>query len=54
AVAYGTPFIANPDLVNRFKFNAELATPDKGTYYTNEANGYTDYPTMDELLRKAA
>ncbi|AWG21255.1 alkene reductase [Flavobacterium faecale] len=45
-VAYGKPFISNPDLVARFETNAALATWDESTFYTGGAQGYTDYPTM--------
>ncbi len=44
AVAFGTPFIANPDLVNRFRLRLPLAAPDPDTFYTPGAAGYTDYP----------
>ncbi|MER8071488.1 alkene reductase [Streptomyces sp. NPDC094034] len=44
AVAFGTHFIANPDLVTRFALGRELATGDPGTYYTGGAEGYVDYP----------
>lgn len=43
-VAFGKPFIANPDLVDRLKTGAELAAPDMGTFYTPGPAGYTDYP----------
>ncbi|TXD49245.1 alkene reductase [Polaribacter sp. IC073] len=43
-VAYGKPYISNPDLVERFENNLELATWDKDTFYTTGAKGYTDYP----------
>lgn len=46
-VAYGVPFIANPDLVARFEKNAPLNTPDQSTFYTFTAKGYNDYPKMD-------
>ncbi|GLR70260.1 alkene reductase [Agaribacter marinus] len=46
-IAFGIPFIANPDLVERFKVGGELATPDQETFYTNDAIGYTDYPSMN-------
>ena len=46
AIAYGTLFIANPDLPARFKANAPLNTPDMPTFYTHEAKGYTDYPFL--------
>lgn len=44
AVAYGVPFIANPDLPARFKNNAPLNTPDQATFYAAGPKGYTDYP----------
>ena len=47
-VAFGTLYIANPDLVERFKVDAPLNTPDKNTYYTPGEKGYTDYPKMNE------
>ena len=43
-VAFGRPFIANPDLVSRMKTGAELAAADFATFYTPGDNGYTDYP----------
>lgn len=48
AVAFGRPFIANPDLVERFRQGAELNTPDRTTFYGGAAKGYTDYPTLDQ------
>ena len=45
-VAFGTSFIANPDLVARFAQHAPLALSDKATYYTPGPKGYTDYPTL--------
>jgi N-ethylmaleimide reductase len=43
-VAFGKPFISNPDLVARLQAGAELAAPDQGTFYTPGPAGYTDYP----------
>jgi N-ethylmaleimide reductase len=43
-IAYGRPFIANPDLVERLKSNLPLATPDQATFYSPGSAGYTDYP----------
>ena len=43
-VAYGRPFIANPDLVQRLKTGQPLAQPDPTTFYTPGEKGYTDYP----------
>lgn len=47
-VAFGRPFIANPDLVYRFETGAELAEPDSDTFYAGGEKGYTDYPTVFE------
>jgi N-ethylmaleimide reductase len=47
AVAFGQLYIANPDLVERFKRAAPLTTPDAKTFYGGDAKGYTDYPTLD-------
>lgn len=45
-VAFGVPFIANPDLPERLKLGAELNAPDFDTFYGGDAKGYTDYPTL--------
>jgi N-ethylmaleimide reductase len=45
-VAFGAPFIANPDLPLRFSRNAALNAPDIATYYAGEEKGYTDYPAL--------
>ncbi len=41
-VAFGRPFIANPDLVTRLKSSAALVEPDASTFYTPDAKGYTE------------
>jgi N-ethylmaleimide reductase len=46
AIAYGRPFIANPDLVERYRAGSSLNAPDLKTFYTEGAKGYTDYPTL--------
>ncbi|BBN59781.1 alkene reductase [Hydrogenovibrio marinus] len=46
SVAFGTGFLANPDLPARVKAGAELNAPDQDTFYTSDAKGYTDYPFM--------
>ena len=46
AVAFGTSFLANPDLPARIQIKAELNVPDQSTFYTQGAKGYTDYPTL--------
>lgn len=45
-VAYGKPYISNPDLVERFEAKADIAEWDESTFYTTGAKGYTDYPTL--------
>ena len=52
-IAFGVPFIANPDLAERLKAGAELNKPDKATFYGGDAKGYTDYPTLAQA-REAA
>lgn len=44
--AFGRPFIANPDLVERLKTGAPLAAIDPATLYGGGAAGYTDYPSL--------
>ena len=48
AVAYGKLFIANPDLPLRFAQNAPLNAPVPATFYAHGAEGYTDYPSLEE------
>lgn len=47
-IAFGRPYIANPDLAKRLKLNAPLNEPDPSTFYGGDAKGYTDYPTLKE------
>ena len=47
-VAFGVPFIANPDLVKRLSIGAPLNQPDPATFYTPGAKGYIDYPMLEE------
>ena len=46
AVAFGRPFIANPDLVERFRRSAALNEPDRATFYGGGEQGYVDYPAL--------
>ena len=46
AIVFGTPFIANPDLVKRFRQGSSLNAPDSNTFYTAGETGYTDYPAL--------
>jgi N-ethylmaleimide reductase len=48
AVAFGVPYIANPDLVERMRQDAPLAEADQDTFYGGGAEGYTDYPTLEQ------
>jgi N-ethylmaleimide reductase len=48
-IAFGKLFIANPDLVERFKRGAPLNAPDKATFYGGGSKGYTDYPTLESV-----
>ncbi len=48
AVSWGKMFIANPDLPLRFKLDAPLNQPDANTFYASGAQGYTDYPFLDD------
>lgn len=50
AVSFGYAFIANPDLVERFRREAPLARASRATFYTgggDDRKGYTDYPSME-------
>ncbi|MEM6643778.1 MAG: alkene reductase [Bacteroidota bacterium] len=46
-VAFGRPFISNPDLLKRFKLGAEITSPDPSTFYSPGEKGYIDYPTLE-------
>ncbi|WP_274596713.1 oxidoreductase [Streptomyces rapamycinicus] len=46
AVSFGAPFIANPDLVDRFTHGHPLAAGSRDTYFAGGAEGYTDYPAV--------
>lgn len=45
-IAFGRPYIANPDLVDRLRHDDALAAPDQATFYGGGAAGYTDYPAL--------
>lgn len=44
-ISFGVPFLANPDLPERFAKGAPLNAPDPATFYGGE-HGYTDYPFL--------
>ena len=46
AVAFGVPFLANPDLPERFRLGSELNDADPSTFYSPGSKGYTDYPFL--------
>lgn len=46
-VAFGVPYVANPDLVERFRTDAPLNKPDLTLFYGVGAKGYTDYPALN-------
>lgn len=48
AVAYGKPYISNPDLVERFAQHAKLSSWGTDTFYTPGEKGFTDYPSLQE------
>src|SRR6476646_2368068 len=48
AVAVGRLFLANPDIPRRWETGAELNEPDPDTFYGGGAEGYTDYPALDD------
>jgi N-ethylmaleimide reductase len=52
-IAFGVPFVANPDLPLRFLKRAELNAPDPATFYAGEEKGYIDYPALVEDARAA-
>lgn len=52
AVAYGRLYIANPDLVERFRIHAPLNPYDRATFYGGGKHGYTDYPTLEPAERQ--
>jgi len=45
-VAFGVPFLANPDLPERLRRGAPLNAPDQATFYAGEERGYADYPEL--------
>lgn len=48
-VAFGQLFLANPDLVERFRRHGPLNRPDVETFYGGGAKGYIDYPTLTKM-----
>ncbi|WP_328603558.1 alkene reductase [Amycolatopsis sp. NBC_00345] len=50
-LAFGTAYVANPDLVHRLRVGAPLASADPNTFYRGDHRGYTDYPPLDPSHR---
>ncbi len=50
AVAFGRPFLANPDLPERFRRHADLNAPRQETFYGGDETGYTDYPSLPDAI----
>jgi len=50
-VAIGRPWIANQDLVERFREDASLEEPDGNTFYTPGPEGYIDYPALEGVAK---
>jgi N-ethylmaleimide reductase len=48
-ISFGKPFIANPDLVNRYKNKLPLNQPKFHLFYSNGAEGYIDYPVFEDV-----
>jgi NADH:flavin oxidoreductases, Old Yellow Enzyme family len=48
AIAFGTAFLANPDLPNRISAGYSLNAPDQSTFYSSGPKGYTDYPLSNK------
>jgi len=46
-VAFGVPFLVNPDLPGRFRLDAPLNKADQASFYGGDAHGYTDYPAQE-------
>jgi N-ethylmaleimide reductase len=50
-VSFGTLFLANPDLPERFQSDTGLNAPDPSTFYGGDEKGYTDYPALELQVR---
>lgn len=48
-ISYGRLYVANPDLPERFALKAKLNKYDRSTFYTRGAEGYIDYPSLDDV-----
>ncbi len=53
-IAFGIPFLANPDLVYRFQKDLPLNEPNQDTFYGGDGHGYTDYPFAEHRVAETA
>jgi N-ethylmaleimide reductase len=53
-VSFAREFLANPDLPKRFEIDAPLNDPNQDTFYGGDAEGYTDYPFLEDSMQTAA
>ena len=49
-VAFGVPYLANPDLAERWRRGGPLNSPRVDLFYTGEEKGYVDYPTLEQAI----
>lgn len=54
ATVFGSAFLANPDLPERFRQDATLNTADKSTFFSPGEQGYIDYPTLNSSQTETA
>ncbi len=52
-ITVGAMALANPDLPERVRAGAPLNEPDPSTFYGGDSHGYTDYPTLEEVVSRA-
>ncbi len=53
-IAFGVPFLANPDLVERYENDLPLNEARQETFYGGDETGYTDYPNADQSIAAPA
>ena len=51
-ITFGRQYLANPDLPNRFRQNAELNKYNRDTFYADGDEGYIDYPFLEDAVKK--
>lgn len=51
-ICFGRHYLSNPDLPRRFREHAELNKYNRDTFYTNDDQGYIDYPFLEEGIKK--